>query len=132
CGTDGKTRKGTWRPRELFENSENTCSLSHQPIGNVSFDYDVRRVPGAITPSEIAAVGKVPQAREMESNAGLESFGSMGLIPLADYCTKFEVDIGTFAKQEPLRCSASPFFDQYAAPFLAVTEWARSLDAREP
>ncbi|RKO86749.1 hypothetical protein BDK51DRAFT_26530, partial [Blyttiomyces helicus] len=71
------------RLREPFENSKTTCSLSQQRIGNISFKYGLRRCPNAATPSELTAVGqcwrelemqKYAQAREMESNLGLQSF----------------------------------------------------------
>ncbi|RKO89489.1 hypothetical protein BDK51DRAFT_28148 [Blyttiomyces helicus] len=86
CGGGGKFRTGKWRPRELFENSKKTCSLSHLRTGNISFEYDLRRCPNAVTPSELTAVGQCwrelgmqtyAQAREMESNLGLQSLGTV-------------------------------------------------------
>ncbi|RKO84640.1 hypothetical protein BDK51DRAFT_26021, partial [Blyttiomyces helicus] len=50
---------------------------------NINFDYDLRRCPNAVTPSELIAVGECwrelgmqnyAQARELESNEGLQSF----------------------------------------------------------
>ncbi|RKO83142.1 hypothetical protein BDK51DRAFT_46526 [Blyttiomyces helicus] len=77
---------------------------SHERAGNVSFNYDLRRCPSAVTPSELTAIGQCwrelglknyAQAREMESNVGLQSFS-------------FLVERVQVSEQEAVRFAAGP------------------------
>ncbi|KAJ3113068.1 hypothetical protein HDU96_003811 [Phlyctochytrium bullatum] len=46
CGGGGKFRTGRWRPRQLFEGSRKTCSLSHARMGAIdNFQVTSYRCP---------------------------------------------------------------------------------------
>ncbi|RKO84375.1 hypothetical protein BDK51DRAFT_32354, partial [Blyttiomyces helicus] len=83
CGGGGSFRTGKWRPREVFEDSRLTCTLSHERLGAVNYTYEPLMSPQEISPSFLESVSTMwtqnvlkyyASPARMEALAGYETY----------------------------------------------------------